>query len=175
MAVESNLNPKQRATKIAALIASGMSQRDIAKTLNISRSTVQRDIEDIKPGIAEAKDLISEYNEHFDRLYPLEQSAEDYVDLARNAKNEAVRLGAQQRVDDLRGIVTEKERIRAKQSEQPANQPLFVFQSGAQISFGPTTIGGDAKSLHNTSTVQPLPYIDVEPESHKGGTVNKDE
>lgn len=125
-----------RAQTVLAMSAAGLSQKEIATKLNVSSKTIQRDVQSVKPTLDEAKAYIEEYQNHFDVIYPLEDSALDYVELATNAKNEAVRLGAQQRIDDLRGIVTEKERIRAKQSEVPANQPMFVFQAGAKIDFG---------------------------------------
>jgi DNA-binding XRE family transcriptional regulator len=136
MANGPKLTQQQRAVKIAALLASGVTQTEVANQLGISRSTVKRDIEDLKPTIKEAETLITEYNKQFDELYPIEQSAADYVDLARSAKNEAVRLGAQQRIDDIRGLVTDKERLRAKRDQEVQPQPMFVFNGGLSIDFG---------------------------------------
>lgn len=153
MSDDANLNPTQRAATIVALAASGISQRDIAKRLGISRSTVQRDLEDVKPSVEHAKDLVKAYNDQFDKLYTIEESALDYVDQAKNDKNGAVKLAARQRIDDLRGIITDKERLRTRSGDQPANQPMFVFQAGAKIDFGGLTV-------QRSDT----PYIDVSPE-----------
>ncbi len=169
------LNKVQRRQLIPSLQIAGLTQEEIAGYLGVSRSTVINDINEMPQAAVDATEHLKSLSDEIRARMPLEKRAEKYVALATSAKNEAVSLGALQRIDDLDGIVTEKERIRAKQSEQPANQPLFVFQSGAQISFGPTTIGGESKSLHNTSTAPATPVIDVTPESHKGGTVNTDE
>ncbi len=174
MHVAPKLNQIQRKAKVAALIASGMTQADAAKALGVNRSTIQRDLEDIKPAIEEVKDLQARATDYIEQHYPIEQRIDNYVILSKHDPNGSVRHAATARLDDMQGFVPQRDLIKVKQGDQQGNQPLFVFQSGAQISFGPTTIGGDAKSLHKTTYVNDTPVIDVTPESHKGGTVNKD-
>ncbi len=169
------LNRVQRKQLIPTLQIAGMTQIQIAEHLGVSRSTIINDLADLPQAAIDATDNLKSLSDEIRAMLPVKGRAEKYVELATKAKNEAVSLGALQRIDDLEGIVTDKERLRAKQSEQPSNQAMFILAPGMNISFGPSTTGSESKSLHNTSTAPPLPYIDVESESPKGGTVNKDE
>lgn len=140
---ELKLNPVQRATKIAALKASGMTHAQIASELHVSLSTIKRAISDLKPTIEEAKDIVTKYASKLDELYPVEERSVDYVNQAKSAVNEAVRMQARMRIDDLCGVVTEKERVRYKGQQAQGNQPLFIFPAGANIEFGPVSINKD--------------------------------
>lgn len=157
---------QQRATKVAALAAAGLSQVEIAKQLNISRSTVKRDLAELKPSVDEARDLIAQYNKTFDDLYPIEESAADYVDQARNDKNGAVRLAARQRIDDIRGVRTLKDLDRAKSAGDQQHQPLFQLPVGAvvNVTVNQTTT---SSGLHNSSDLVNR-AIDVTPSRSTG-------
>ena len=123
-----------RKAQILALQTAGWTQERIAQHFGVSRSTIITDLQDLQPARDQVEAALSKLVSALDTLQTVEDVALNYVELAQEAHNEAVRLGAQQRIDDLRGIVTEKERIRAKQSEVIANQPMFVLPAGAQVS-----------------------------------------
>ena len=146
----------QRKQEILALQVAGLTQTEIAQKLGVSRSSIVRDLEQLRPAQKAVNDRLSELQSEITAILPVKERAVKYAQLAKSAKNEAVSLGALQRIDDLDGIVTEKERIRAKRDEQPANQPMFVFQAGAKIDFGgvriDTTTSREMPSLHNTPT-----------------------
>src|SRR4030095_3056262 len=79
------------------------------------------------------------------------------AELAMRAKNEAVSLGALQRIDDLDGIVTQKELVRTRRGAQSSPQPMFMLPPGANIHFTVNqqnnTIGSGSESLHNVPSV----------------------
>lgn len=124
--------------QVTAMLAQpGVKQSDIAKALGCSLKTVSRIAQQVKPAIAEADSRLTALNKEIATVISVKQRAEKYAKLATSAKNEAVSLGALQRIDDLDGIVTDKERLRAKQVDPAANQrPIFVFQGGMNIDFG---------------------------------------
>jgi len=132
------LNPKERKAQVAALAAAGLSQRQISKKLAISLSTIKRDYADFKPVLRETRDLLNDYSALFEKIYPVHESAEDYRQQAKNAKNEAVRLAARQRIDDLRGVVTQKELVRTRRDE--ASQPTALFVLPANVNLNITTV-----------------------------------
>ena len=132
---DTKLTPTQRAATIVALSASGMTQRDIATKLGISRSTVVRDLEDLKPAQEQAASILTQLVSAIDDLHTIQDSAMNYADLAKSAKNEAVRLAAENVIQDLRGVVPEKDRLRYRQIDSGGNQPMFVLPPGASLNF----------------------------------------
>jgi predicted transcriptional regulator len=153
MSTEPQLTQRQRSVLIASMLANGISQTEIAKQLGISLSTVKRDIEDIRPGIEQAAERIKTLQDEIAQRCSIQERAARYAELATKAKNEAVSLGALQRIDDLDGIVTDKERIRAKRDDPGQAGPMFVFNGGLNIDFG----GGAVQA-------KPQHIVDVKPE-----------
>ncbi len=151
------LNQLQRKAKLTALLASGMSQTEAAKVLNVSRSTIKLDLQDIRPSVEEVKDLQARAESYIESVMPIEKRIDNYVILAKHANNEAVRQGSTQRLDEMQGFVTQKELTRAKQSEQPANQAMFILAPGMNISFGPSTTGSG--SLPDNGAIEVKPNV----------------
>jgi hypothetical protein len=118
---------------VAMLSTPGITHNDIAKVLHCSTRTIKRIAREVRPDIAEADSKLVLLQREVNRVITVQQRAQKYADLATDAKNEAVSLGALQRIDDLDGIVTEKERIRAKRDERPANQPMFQLPAGTAV------------------------------------------
>ncbi len=179
------LTPLQRKAQLTALMASGLSQRKAAQALGVDRSTIKRDLEEIRPTVEAVQDLQKRAEDYIEQIMPIERRIDEQIamlQVAKVTKQPAAGSAILSRLDDMQGFVTLKELTRAKQSEQPANQAMFILAPGMNISFGPSTTGSESKSLHNTSTVPGTPVIDVpiykdadSREISKGGTVNKDE
>lgn len=171
--VANHLKPRKtpahlRKTQILALEAAGLNQSQIAAKLGVSRRTIVQDLQEIKPAREQVSSLLSDIQSELAQLQTPKQIAENYVELAERAKNEAVRVGAQDKILELRDVVTTKELIRHKQVESPQNQPMFVFQAGAKIDFGGVridTTSSKEASLHNASTETPV--IDTTTSSNK--------
>ncbi len=99
---------------------------------------------------------LARLNTAIDRILSVDQKAEKYVALATTAKNEAVSLGALQRIDDLAGIVTEKELVRSKRNEPAAPTAMFSLPPGTSISFSATTTGSVSTNKDGPINVTPL-------------------
>jgi transcriptional regulator with XRE-family HTH domain len=127
------LRKTQRLQLIPTLQIAGMTQEQIAAQLGVSRSTIVTDLNDLHPLAVDATDKLKSLVDEIANVLPIKDRAEKYAKLATSAKNEAVSLGALQRIDDLDGIVTEKERIRAKRETQPEHQPMFALPPGAFV------------------------------------------
>lgn len=123
-----------RKPQILSLQAAGLTQDQIAAEFGVSRSAIARDLKEIRPALNDAESRLARLSSAIESVITLKQRAAKYADLALNAKNEAVSAGVLARIDDLDGIVTEKERIRAKGSEPQAIVPMFALPSGAHVS-----------------------------------------
>lgn len=130
----------QREAAAIALAANGLTKSQIAKDLNIDRKTVARYIEENKPAAETVQRAIDDLNAEIAKHIKTPDRAEKYATLAKSAKNEAVSLAALQRIDDLAGIVTEKELVRSKRNEPASPQALFMLPPGTSISFSATTV-----------------------------------
>lgn len=155
--IVAKLKAPQRRQQILALQTAGFTQAEIAAQLHCSVSTIKNDLQVLAPAKSLAAAQLEVLNAAIGKVISVEERAQKYAQLATKAKNEAVSLGALQRIDDLDGIVTEKERIRAKRDDQPANQPMFVLPPGANVNVTihqqRTTISSESAGLHNTSSV----------------------
>jgi transcriptional regulator with XRE-family HTH domain len=129
-----------RQPQILALQAAGLTQEQVAQEMGVSRQSITRDLREIAPAKAEMESNLARLNTAIDRILSVDQKAEKYVALATSAKNEAVSLGALQRIDDLAGIVTEKELVRSKRNEPAAPQAMFMLPPGTSISFSATAV-----------------------------------
>ena len=127
--------PKLRIkSQVTALITKGVPYTKIAQMLECSPKTVRRIASEVLPGVEEADTKLAQLTAQISKVITIEARAEKYADLAKNAKNEAVSLGALTRIDDLDGIVTEKERMRLKLAENKPHQPMFVLPPGTSVS-----------------------------------------
>ncbi len=162
--------PHIRKAQILALQTAGMTQNEIASKLGVSRSTIAADLIELRPAKEQVNTLLSDLQSELAELQTPKQIAVNYVALATNANNEAVRVGAQDRVLELRGVITERERLRTKQPDSSANQPMFILPAGCNVAVtfnqsSTTTYSKDAgESLHNSSVVDVTP---IESQSDK--------
>lgn len=98
--------------------------------------------------MAQVESLLSSLDGELSKRQNPAKIAENYVFLSEEAKNEAVRLGAQDRILELRGVITERERMRIeKQTQQPSNAPMFVLQAGSTINVSVGTPPGPSGSV----------------------------
>lgn len=126
-----------------ALKASGMQVKDIAAELGVDRKSIQRYTQESEAAAEVVESALKKLNNELEPLLTVKRRAEEYASLATTAKNEAVRLGTLQRIDDLAGIVTEKELVRSKRNEPASPQALFMLPPGTSISFSATTTRRD--------------------------------
>jgi DNA-binding XRE family transcriptional regulator len=125
---------RKRTETTLALAASGLTQAQIAKELRVSPKTVQRDIAQVKPTLDEARSILDKLVTKIDEIHSVEDSARTYAELAKYAKNEAVRLATEDRIQDLRGVVTQKELVRTRRDEQSQPQAMFMLPAGTSVS-----------------------------------------
>ncbi len=121
------LNRAERRIVLPTLQASGLTQDQMAAKCGVSRSTIVNDLNDLHPVELETGQHLKSLIGEITKTLPIEKRAETYVDLATNDKNGGIRLSALMRIDDLDGIVTEKERIRARTAEPAAPVALFIL------------------------------------------------
>lgn len=132
------LNKRQREAATIALSANGLTQVKIAEELGIDRKTVARYLEESKPAEEVVRAAVVELNEQIAKFVTVEQRAQKYAALAKEAKNEAVSLGALQRIDDLAGIVTQKELVRTRRDEVSQPQAMFMMAPGTTVNVSVT-------------------------------------
>ncbi len=141
--------------QILALSASdpSLSQSQLAKMVNRSTKTIQRVMKANKATIEEIDTKLRTLNNEIASVVSMKQRAVKYADLAINAKNEAVSLGALARIDDLDGIVTDKERLRSQGVEHSAPAPMFSLPPGTQVNVTVmATTGREPSGLHKIPT-----------------------
>lgn len=130
-----HIRAQSRIPAVAALLASGMTQQATADALGVTRSTVKRDMAaGAREGAEAAISILARAQAHIEVLMPIERRVEKYVDIAKDASNEGVSLAALMRLDDLDGIVTQKELVRTRRDEAyNVSGPMFVMAEGAQV------------------------------------------
>ena len=127
---------QEKQPEIVVLKAQGLTQREIAAQLGCSTATVNRSLKGQDEQVATIQqNLANQLMTAIEKHISLESRAGKYADLALNAKNEAVSLASLTRIDDLQGIVTDRERMRIdKQTQAPQIQPMFMMPAGTEIS-----------------------------------------
>jgi hypothetical protein len=129
-----------RTQVIAMLQTPGVKHTDIAAALHCSTRTVARISQEVARDLKDANDRLATLNREITKVVTVRQRAEKYANLATKAKNEAVSLAALQRIDDLEGIVTQKELVRTRQGGLgPEIQPMFMLPAGSQVNVTVTT------------------------------------
>lgn len=153
-----------RREQILALQVAGLTQDQIAAKLGVDRRTIVRDLVKLKESTGNLEEILTKGQTRLREIYPIEKRIEKYVDHGKHAKNEAVSFAALQRLDDIDGLVTDKERLRAKGHDQPQSQPMFSLPAGAQVNVTVTTTGSRVMPDNGASGQ----VINVTPEESKG-------
>lgn len=152
------MSGERREKQILALAAAdpSLSHKQLAELTQCSTKTIQRALKRNAPTLDEIDSKLRAVQARIQEVLPAEKRVDAYVEMlnvAKVTKQPSAGAAILTRLDDLDGIITDKERLRTRSGEQPANQPMFVFQAGAKIDFGGLTV-------QRTDT----PYIDVAPE-----------
>ena len=123
--------------KVLALRANPIIQSNaqIAQILGVSRQAVARHVSSVQTAIKASNDALALYGKELKTSMPIADRAKTLVDLAKNGKQELVRLKAIERMDDLDGITTEKDRLRAINLGEGAQQqgPMFLMAPGSTV------------------------------------------
>ncbi len=118
---------------MALLTQPGITHKDIARSLKCSITTISRIAQQVKPDVAAIDAKLAALQSEIGKVISVKERATQYAELAKSAKNEAVSLGALQRIDDLDGIVTQKELVRTRRDEAAQPQPMFIMPSGSSV------------------------------------------
>lgn len=130
------LKSAQRRAVIVALQAAGKTQTQIAKDLGVSRKTIVRDIADLKPAQEAVASILERAQRKIQELMPVEDRIQNYVqllDVAKKTKQPSAGSQILQRLDEIDGMTTDKDRMKAKQGDPAQAQPMFVLPPGARI------------------------------------------
>lgn len=127
------LSKRQREAATIALAAQGLNNGQIAQKLGLERKTVGRYLQENKPVSQAVDGALDRLNAALDKVITIEEQAGIYAKLAKDAKNEAVGLAANNQIAEFRGVVTEKERLRAKGADPAPVTPMFVLPAGATV------------------------------------------
>jgi len=120
-----------------------LTQPQIAKLAGVSPRTVATVIKESRLAIAEATNALGDYQQRLRQIVTIQERAETLCKIARNEKSPREQLKALVRIDDLDGIVTEKDRLRYAMSTIERNtQALFQLPAGATISIGFSSLQG---------------------------------
>ena len=124
-----SLNPAAIEKRIVALATSNpsLTQKQIAQHVGRSTKTVQRALK-ANAGVVEQaqNDLLGDMQSAFSILQSAEDAALNYVELATAANNESVKLNAQDKILELRGVITEKERRRLDKEKDQAERDITI-------------------------------------------------
>lgn len=141
-----------RKSQILALELAGLTQNEIAAKLGVTRSTITRDLEELRPAKQAVPGLLNDVQAELKQLISPREIAQKLVDLAKNAKNEAVSQGVIRDLIEYAGDVTEKERLRAKTQASPEPQPMFVLPTGATLNFTFNTQNNKIQAADTTTS-----------------------
>ena len=149
----------QRQAAIVALQVAGLTQEQIAAKLGVCRQTITRDLQNLEPTTDQVASALDVARAHIRKVWPIPKIVDGMVSLGKTAKNEAVRLGAQSHGLDLHGVITDRERLRAKNSTPPAPQALFSLPAGTSISVTVDTMGSGQRDglLDNPNVIDVTP------------------
>ena len=124
---------EQRRRKVITLFSDPTAKptvQDVAKVLGVSVKTVERDLKTVRPAMKEAQGSLEAYQMQFKKRLPIEKRAELVAGIAKNKTNPFAQLKAIERADELDGIVTDVERMKARRDDSPT-------QSGAMFILAP--------------------------------------
>jgi hypothetical protein len=131
---------EHRRRKVIALFADPTAKptvQDVAKVLGVSPKTVTRDLQAVRFDMKEAQGKLEEYQTQFQKHLPIQKRAQLVAEIAKDKKNRFAQLKAIERADELDGIVSDIERLKARREEEPQqHRPMFIFAQGCDIDFG---------------------------------------
>lgn len=148
-------------TQIIALLGSGATHKEIAGRVGCSKKTVQRVAKSVKPELEEVEGQLTEYQRLLKERLPLEDRVDLYDKIARKTdKNPFAAMRALERIDDLDGVLTEKDRLRQQdQGSQQPHRPLFMFAPGSEATVNVTIAPPKPEAARSLSRQE----IDVTP------------
>jgi hypothetical protein len=108
---------------------------DVAKALGVSAKTVARDLKTVRPDMKEAQGKLEEYQTQIQTHLPIRKRAELLADIAKQNDSPFAQLKALERADELDGIITDVERLKARKAVDSDRQPppLFVLPEGTHV------------------------------------------
>ena len=144
------------------MTSAGATPTEIANILKVAPNTIRRITRELKADIDSTNSKLAELQREITSVITVKQRAEKYAALATSAKNEAVSLGALTRIDDIAGIVTDRERMRIdKQTSEPVIQPMFLLPAGAHVGITVNQINlrPGAQSSESLTVTPALPHV----------------
>lgn len=136
-----------------------MTQQNVADELGVCRTTVTKDLQEIRPGIEVADSIIERAQLRISQLMKVEERVEKYVEHAKSETNGTLSLAALMRLDDLDGVVTQKELVRTRRDEgYNTSGPMFIMPEGAVVNV---TLN-QAAPQHVVESTDTQVVIDVE-------------
>jgi hypothetical protein len=155
---------EHRRRKVIALFADPTAKptvQDVAKVLGVSEKTVTRDLKTVRPDMKEAQGRLEAYQTQLQKHLPIEKRAELVANIAKRTDSPFAQLKAIERADELDGIVTDVERMKARRNDQPSEPaPMFVLNRAVNFNmFGPTSVRTDDNSpaMRNITPGAPEP------------------
>jgi len=142
---------ERRRRKVIAMFAdatNALTIQDAANILGVSAKTIERDLKKVRPDMNEAEDKLMEYQRLFKKRLPLGERVHLYEEIARQDGNLFARFKALQRIDEFDGIITEKDKLRRREQERPAPQPMFILPAGAQLTWVKNTTTSSKEVLN---------------------------
>lgn len=109
-----------------------MTQQEIAELLGISRRTVNRVVKKAKPDLQEITEKLGEYQRQIASSVSIQTRVARLKALVEQDAEKMVALKAIQRIDELDGIVTEREKGRYAEPPREAT-PMFMLPPGATV------------------------------------------
>ena len=134
--------PQQRKPVVAALLANGMTQTDIAKELGVDRSVIVADVAEIRPSVDQARTILQRMQARIAEILPPETRVDRYaemLDLARDTKQPSAGVQILARLDSLDGVITDTDRMRSKANDPAPVVPMFALPAGSMVSVTVTT------------------------------------
>ncbi len=153
------LKARHRREQILALQLAGKTQEQIAQYFGVSRMTIVRDLEELRPSTEHVASILERAQVKLEQVWNVEERIERLATLGKEAKNEAVSLAAIGIGNDIAGVVTEKELVRTRRDAALQPQAMFMLPPGTHVSVSVNTTS--SKVAHYNSAVQNA--VDVTP------------
>jgi predicted transcriptional regulator len=134
-AMSREVTVRRRRETILALAATGLTQNTIAAKLKLSRKTVNRYIQESKPSLSQAQDLLDHIASSLAKLQTPDKIARNYVSMAERSKMDSIKLAAQDKILEYRGVITERERFKKDRDLSAGQTALFVLPEHVNLSF----------------------------------------
>ena len=127
--------PNQPKLTISQMLFDGrLSHPEIAAIVGVSARTVTRVAKEIKTEEQENPGAMRAYQRQLSEQMDSRARARRYRELAKQKKQPMVALKALERIDDLTGITTARDRLKITQPVEPQQQgPMFLLGPGARV------------------------------------------